>query len=155
MIELEKVRVVFFDFDDTLCIHSIHEDLDYKIIKGVTYKIFDKIGCRVNKQMFNFIKQLKRSNIEMHLISATGDKDRVALKLEWVLKRYGVDMTNSCVEHHVDKITKIKEYCDSQGLNYNEALYIDDMYQNLDSATKIGIQTCSPMEVVNYMNDKE
>ena len=155
MIELEKVRVVFFDFDDTLCIHSIHKDLDYKVIKSATYRIFDKIGCRVNKQMFNFIKQLKRSNIEMHLISATGDKDRVALKLEWVLKRYGVDMIDSCVEHHVDKITKIKEYCGSQGLNYNEALYIDDMYQNLDSATNIGIQTCSPMEVVNYMNDKE
>ena len=155
MIEIERVRVAFFDFDDTLCIHSVHKDMGSELRTSNTYEIFDKFGCRVNKQMANFIDQLKEMGVEMHLVSATSDKNVVALKLEWVLRKYGVSMINSCVEDHNYKVSRIKEHCDSRGLNYDETLFVDDMYQNLCSVAAIGVQTCSPMEIVNYMNDSE
>lgn len=57
MINLEKAKIVLYDFDDTLCIHEKHglrNDTDYAAAM-VNQDIgwWDKIGCEPTKQWKN------------------------------------------------------------------------------------------------------
>lgn len=148
MLDLKKVKAVFFDFDGTLCIHSLHREWGVPLESTST---FDDFGCTDNVQMKVFIRSLSKMGIEMHLISAT-TKERGTVKLAWIKEHYGVSMINSCVVEPKDKVKKIREYCDSNKLQYDEVLFVDDYFQNLDEVTEIGVQACSPMEVVNLIN---
>ena len=151
MLNLQNVKAVFFDFDDTLCIHSIHKDWDVIINEKSNSNIFDENGCKDNTQMKEFVKKCQQAEIEMHLISATNEARR-KLKLEWVKNHYGVSMMDSCTSSHSEKAHKMIEYCQKNGIKPNEILYVDDMDDNMTQATVWGIQACSPMEIVNYVN---
>lgn len=154
MLKLEKIRAVFFDFDDTLCIHSLHEDWKYQFNQNTTIDIFDHFGCKPNEQMKKFVEILVNLNVEMHLISASEENVR-PVKLKWVKEHYGVNMIDSCTLFHADKANKMKEYCRINNIQCGELLFVDDIYCNLKDATKIGIQACSPMEIVNFVNHQD
>ena len=44
---------------------------------------------------------------------------------------------------------------DAKRLNPNQILFIDDLYSNINDAVELGVQVAIPMEIVNYINDKE
>ena len=46
MLNLKDLKVVFFDFDDTLCIHTYHKDWNYTFTENTTPDIYDKHECK-------------------------------------------------------------------------------------------------------------
>lgn len=151
MLNLDKIKVAFFDFDDTLCIHSLHREWGVQFSGSIPSTIFDEFRCADNVQMKQFINILVEKGVELHLISVARGAIRPA-KLAWVKEHYGVSMIDSCTEEIEEKAGKMKEYCESRQLPCSEVLFVDDLWSSVEAAAAVGIRALSPMEVVNFIN---
>lgn len=50
--------------------------------------------------------------------------------------------------------SKRKAICDAYDLKLDEILFMDDYWMNCCAAADADFQVCTPMEVVNFMNEK-
>lgn len=154
MIQLEKTKMVLFDFDDTLCIHSDHrvpDDLDYsaRVLKGE----YAWTGCKKSTHMEKFMKLCERLGIQMGLISQTVSYQHMQLKHDWVLQNYNIDIGNYCVGTLENKLVVLKALAEAHGFENSEIMIVDDLYMTLDLADAEGFLTATPMEIVNYITD--
>lgn len=152
MIELDKVKVALWDFDDTLCIHYHHgsskeetHKYNLNVFKYGT-KAWD--GCKPSKTMKGFIDVLKEKGIKQGLISATTSAKHMNSKVEWVLENYGIELENYCVSSFEEKLEMMITIADALSIKREEILIIDDYWENLERAANNGFQACSPMEIV-------
>ena len=156
MIDLSKVKIVLFDFDDTLCIHRKADNFDidsYNVamVKGGT-SYWDMMGSAPNKQMKVFMNKLSEDDVELGLISATKLSCTGANKIEWVKLNYGYTLKNYCSGDFEGKVQIIKALITANNFSPDEVLFVDDLYSNIDAVAKLGVQVATPMEVVNYIN---
>ena len=159
MNKLENLKMVCFDFDDTLCIHShcldsyedMMEYLSY-IHSGETFpKSWNK--SKPNLQLKKFMDYLACKNIHMGLISAVCDCKTAERKIKWVKENYGYWLENYCVCSQEQKIVELKVLAKVNMLHENQIAIIDDMYSNLEKAESDGFIALSPMQVVNMFNE--
>jgi hypothetical protein len=154
--DINNYEAIFFDFDDTLCIHSNHIESDFDRNQyniGILAGKYNWSNCSTSMHMKKFIKMIDATRIPMYLISATISSVHANTKVKWVKNKYGVKMHNYCVGRAEDKIEILKSYCEANKIKYHELLYIDDYADLLEEAAKCGFHACSPMEVVNYVNN--
>ena len=158
MFDLEKVKMVLFDFDDTLCIHSNHEfcesnKIDYMIemVKG-NRNYWDEKGCLPNIQMKIFVALCNQKNKPLGIISATEMFLSMNFKRMWAEEMYKAKFANYCVSTDEGKLEIMEAICRAYNYEPSEILFVDDYHKNVSNATKLGFQACSPMEIVNYIN---
>ena len=157
MVDLSRVKVALFDFDDTLCIHRKAdnfgiESYNVAMVKGrVSY--WDEMHSQPNKQMRVFMDKLSVNNVELGLISATSFMCTAVNKIEWVKLKYGRTLKNYCTGDFDSKVQIIKALITADNLSPDEVLFVDDLYSNVDAVAELGVQVATPMEVVNYINN--
>ena len=157
MIDLEKVKLAIFDFDDTLPIHTNHrpftaeqaEDYHTRVLSG-DITVWD--SCLVSDAMYDFVTMCLDKGIRTGLMSATDSYVHMVLKHDWVLLKYGVDMENFCVGSSDRKAPMLEYIAKANNLDNNEILLVDDLYSTLESASNLGFQCASPIEVAAYMD---
>lgn len=152
--DITKLKCVFFDFDDTLCIHVNHSKRDQEMynraaVAGDT--TWYETGF-TNKQMQEFIALCTRYGVKMCLISAVANSQRSELKLKWVLENYGVEMENFCVGDWAQKKDMLLTLLQVENLRVDNVMIVDDNVDVLADCANHNLQACSPMEIVNYMN---
>lgn len=156
MINLDNIQFVLFDFDDTLCIHLDHTDtLEGEARYNNNILEFGHLTfahCTVNRQMKQFIDICKDKNIRMGLISTTLSFKHMQAKNDWVFFNYGVNLENFCVGTFEGKLQIMQAISDTYKIPKDAILIVDDFWENLGRAANAGFQTCTPMEVVNYIN---
>ena len=158
MIDLDKLNYVLFDFDDTLCIHTrkkllSYDSTDYMKSLLLNDSWWDKIGCKPNKYMKEFMIELQNRNIELGLISQTDSYIHMVRKQEWVKEKYDIDLKNYCVSS--DKIDMMVALSRAYPIPFYSILIVDDKETILNMAVSKGFQAASPIEVVNYIADKK
>ena len=159
MINLENVRLALFDFDDTLCIHKSHAHNDSKKNSIKYYSNAVKLGAGIwknsspSKHMGVLLNHCKERNIRLGLISATGQSVCSKAKLEWVSNMYGLELENFCVDTAQSKVLMLTALAEVYNLNADEILLVDDYTYNLVDAANAGFQACTPMEVVEYVEN--
>lgn len=155
MLDLGKVKVVLFDFDDTLCIHFKHEDTEGYLREMVlgNCEWWDVIGCKKNECMQIFIGKCLDAHLRMGLISATAVSCTAINKINWVKNTYGVEMENFCVGKIKDKASIVKALLDTGEYRPEEVLVVDDTVRVLEDVTRLGCQAANPMEVVNLVEE--
>jgi beta-phosphoglucomutase-like phosphatase (HAD superfamily) len=159
MIDLDNVDFVLFDYDDTLCIHSKHEEskefrrnINARILKeGI--KAWD--DCKPNNHMRKMMSECKERGIRMGLISTTLSCCHMMGKHDWVLAEYGVDLENYCVGSYEGKVTIMIAISDAFNIPRKRILFVDDSHSNLEAAFEAGFMVCTPMEVVNYIEERK
>ena len=154
MLDFMKVKLALFDFDDTLCIHTVRP----QVRDEVAYDVDIMCGKDpwpdgiVPQSMGGFVRMLDARSIPMGLISATNGFGRMKAKQEWVESHYGVHMDNYCVGTADRKLEMLaalqRRYAP---IGRGELLLVDDLYSTLDEAAKEGYMACSPMEIAWYM----
>lgn len=153
MIDLQNVKMILFDFDDTLCIHRDHssgEDEDYD--KTVFNKNNAWSNCEPSIIMKSFLRFImNEKKYEVGLISATCTYVHSEMKVKWVEKNYGYKIENLCVGSAQYKLREMKAICSSKGYKQSEILLIDDLWDTLEMCNDNGFQAASPMEVANYV----
>lgn len=155
MINLEKAKIVLYDFDDTLCIHKkhgLHNDTDYAAaMVNQDIEWWDKIGCEPNKAMEKFMNICANKDMEQGLISAVGFSISSTLKRMWVLQKYGIQLNDYCTGSFEGKAKIIQGLIIAKNLSPENILFIDDYWKNLEMVAQLGVQVATPMEIVNFI----
>lgn len=153
MINLDKLKIALFDFDDTLCVHSDHcrpEDKDAVIGKIINGSYFWQ-DCEPNALMGAFMHMCMDKGITLGLISATRSYQQMTAKVKWVTEKYGVKLTNFCVGNSDVKINMMTSIAKAYELSNDNILIVDDRYKIITDAAEMGFQSASPIEVINYV----
>lgn len=157
MIDLQKAKLVLFDFDDTLCIHKIHGS-DYEeaymlaMLRGENY--WSKLGSVPNNTMIDFLHLCRNKGKVIGLISWTHCYKDMQMKEQWVKRMYGVSsIENYCVGSREGKLKLMQYLCKAFSYKPDQILLVDDFYKTINEAGDLGFQSCTPMEVVIYMED--
>lgn len=156
MNKLENLKMVLFDFDDTLAVHSQGHRISDHLMK---YMINVHSGSKElwntskpNLQLKKFMDYLACKNISMGLISGVHDCKAAERKIEWVKENYGYSLENYCVSSQEQKMIELSTIAEVNGFHKNQIALVDDYYENLGNAEKMGFTTFSPMEIVNLVN---
>ena len=157
MNKLENLKMVLFDFDDTLAVHSQGHRISDHLMK---YMINVHSGSKElwntskpNLQLKKFMDYLAYKNIPMGLISGVRDCKTAERKIKWVKENYGYLLENYCVSSQEQKIIELKVLAKVNRLHENQIAIIDDLYPNLEKAESEGFVALSPMQVVNLFNE--
>lgn len=154
MLDLDHIKVVLFDFDDTLCIHTkrpqntrSNVEYDASILRGENPWENDGIPSR---EMAAFIKMCVERNIHMGMISATGGSLSSRAKVEWVKSHYDVALNDYSVNHPARKVEELQSLAEYFHCERSEILLVDDLHSTLDAVASEGFLACSPMVIVEY-----
>ena len=153
MINFDKLEMVLFDFDNTLCIHTEQGDTDYVQFCSNVLLNREKawLDCSPSPHMKKFMDICQKRYISMGLISAASEYFTMLYKAKYVLEHYGVALENFCVGKIELKVPMMKVISEAYNIEPGNMLIVDDYVPILDSAIDAGFQACSPMEVVNFV----
>lgn len=158
-LDLSNVKLVFCDFDDTLCIH-LHNNVtrptesQWKALrKSVGKDLYTKcLGglCVPNELLHKWLISYVKST-EKYLISWT-EMSVIGAKLHFVEENYAdVPFAGAIrVDNREDKVKVIRCIASERGLSLDEVLLIEDHPCTLTEAQTAGLMCISTAEV-QYM----
>lgn len=139
--KLENLKMVLFDFDDTLAVHSQGHRISDHLMK---YMINVHSGSKElwntskpNLQLKKFMDYLAYKNIPMGLISGVHDCKAAERKIEWVKENYGYSLENYCVSSQEQKMIELSTIAEVNGFHESQIALVDDYYENLGNAEKM------------------
>ena len=150
MFNLPNVKVVFFDFDNTLCVHTtyVNHDKDYRKEYGTEH--YRRIKAYKSEIMQEFLDLLVANGVELCLTSATYVRC-FNVKQQWLKEQYGYDFKNYCVPCDDYKTATIHNYIMKHDMELKDILFVDDKADNLIAATAMGIPSCHPLEIAEFI----
>lgn len=161
-VNLENVKVVIFDFDDTLAIHkdkdyckhrreSENKYLDYYLN---AYKkprsFYEEIEpCIKSEQLYKFITILRSKGIKMYCLSGMKFSFHLKAKQFFVDKYYGNDIEVISAASQELKIDGVKIIQRLNNCNLEEILFIDDREDVIELLKNSGINTILVSDIEN------
>ena len=159
-IDLNKIKVAIFDFDDTL---AIHKDVDYQKHrneneeKWLNYylnaylnpeKFYEVIEpCNMAESIFKLINILRKNNVKIYCVSGMKFSFHLKAKQYFVHKYYGNDIEVISTRNKELKIDAAKIISKVNNCNLNEVLFVDDIEENIIKFNKVGINALLPNDV--------
>lgn len=153
-INLEKIKVVIFDFDDTL---AIHKDKDYgkhrreNEDKYLSYylnayknpEVFyeDIQPCVKSEVLYKFINNLRNKNIKMYCLSGMKFSFHLKAKQNFVNKHYGDDIEVISASTQELKLDGVKIIQRLNSCALEEILFIDDREDVIKLLNSNGIKS--------------
>lgn len=160
-INLDNIKVVIFDFDDTL---AIHKDKDFckhrresedkylgyylNAYKNPNTFYEDIEPCIKSEILYNFINNLRDNNIKMYCLSGMKFSFHLKAKQSFINKYYGSDIEIiSCAsqELKVDGVKIIRRF---NNCNLEEILFIDDRQDVIELLNATGIKAIVVNDIV-------
>ena len=159
MIKIGQLKCVLYDFDDTLCIHRDHRESESSKADYDRDVFLNGAGawrdCATNQHMKEFIDMCEANGVRQGLISATTSAKHMQGKVDWVKENYGIELENFCVSTPEAKLRIMLALADTSGFHKYEILIIDDYFENVTRAANAGFMACTPMEVVNFIEERK
>ncbi len=153
-INLENIKVVIFDFDDTLAVHkdkdfykhrreSEDKYLGYYLNAYQNPNTFyeDIETCIKSEPLYNFIIDLRTKGIKMYCLSGMKFSFHLKAKQSFINKYYGDDIeviSTASQELKVDGVKIIQKLNDCK---LEEILFIDDRKDTIDILRNNGINS--------------
>lgn len=153
-INLDNIKVVIFDFDDTLAIHkdkdfckhrreSEDKYLGYYLNAYKNPDIFyeDIEPCIRSEILYNFIIKLRNKKIKMYCLSGMKFSFHLKAKQAFTNKHYGNDIeviSSATKELKIDGVKIIQRF---ENCNIEEILFIDDRQDVIDLLNNNGIKS--------------
>lgn len=151
-INLENIKVVIFDFDNTLAVHkdfdkhrreSEDKYLGYYLNAYKNPNIFydDIEECIKSEILYNFIKVLRSKGIKMYCLSGMKFSFHLKAKQSFINKYYGDDIeviSAASQELKVDGVKVIQKLSDCK---LDEILFIDDNQDTINTLRNNGINS--------------
>lgn len=126
-------------------------------------------NLQTNKHMRMFMDLCNKHGIRMGLISYASSNIIMQTRIQWVYQKYGYELENYCVGSREGKLDMLKAIQQTYwkgnktvgpndtGILYSprQILIIDDVGQTLQEAADNNFSACTPMEVVNFIEDRQ
>lgn len=151
-IDLSNIKIVIFDFDNTLAIHrdkdfvkhrneSEDKRLNYYSSAYQNSKhFFEEIEpCDRSEVLYNLIEELRNRNIKMYCLSGMKFSFHFNAKKEFINKNYGNDIELVSVGTQELKLDGIKIISKINNCNLNEILFIEDLENTVDYLKRNGV----------------
>lgn len=161
----EHIRLIFFDFDDTLFTHYTNQRFrDDDIImtsllqtetkeQGSGYKVYDILG-KPNQLMREFVEE-ETDKIPKFCITWVADSIMLKFKKQWLDKYYPRKITDLVGTSSPERKMKTMQIIASAyGVPTNEVLFVDDKYDTVAQAIKYGFCGMTTVEVMTKMYEK-
>ena len=152
-INLNDIKVVIFDFDDTL---AIHKDKDFSKHRSESeenflnfyfnaYKnpncFYDEIEpCIKSEVLYNFINILRNKNIKMYCLSGMKFTFHLKAKQSFINKYYGEDIEVISTSSQELKLEGTKIIQKINNCNLDEMLFIDDRRDVIEFLIQNGVK---------------
>lgn len=152
-INLNNIKLVIFDFDDTL---AIHKDKDFSKHRSESEENFvnfyynaytnpnyfyDEIEpCTKSEVLYNLIDVLRSKNIKMYCLSGMKFSFHLKAKQSFINKYYGEDIEVISTSSQELKLKGLKILQKISNCNLNEILFIDDRQDVVDLLIENGIR---------------
>lgn len=163
-IDLNKIKVVIFDFDDTLAIHKnkdFAKNRDENEENFVNFYFnaytnpdlfYDEIEpCIRSETLYNLINHLRNHNIKMYCLTGMKFTFHLKAKQSFVNKHYGndIEVISSSTQELKLKGTKVLQRINN--CNLDEILFIDDRedvvyFLNQNGIKAISVDDCALKE---------
>ena len=153
-INLENIKVVIFDFDDTLAVHKDKDFCKHRIESEDKYLGYylnayqnpntfyeDIETCIKSEALYNFIINLRSNGIKMYCLSGMKFSFHLKAKQSFINKYYGDDIeviSTASQELKVDGVKIIQKLNDCK---LEEILFIDDRQDVIDILKSNGINS--------------
>lgn len=156
------IKLVFFDFDDTISENHFDEiERIQKSYAGLSpqasrylsqlhfpEKVF--VECKPVSVMRNAMYYFINEGAKIALLSWCTNPILMELKKKFCEEHYtGLFDFYAFSQSRTDKLEWIQAYCAYYGIDLSECLLIDDDFETLSGARKLGIQTMSIVETCN------
>lgn len=159
-IDLRKIKLAIYDFDDTL---AIHRDRDYvqhrKELGELTYfekaycnpeNFYDEIDpCDVSENMLNLTAYLRLHNVKMFCLSGMRMSIHAQAKQEFINKHYGNDIQLVSASSQEGKVEVVQILQKVNGCSPDEVLFVDDLHKVIDLINSQGFNGILVTEVHN------
>jgi FMN phosphatase YigB (HAD superfamily) len=152
-INLNNIKVVIFDFDDTLAIHKDKEFSKHRSESEENFVNFylnaynkpicfyDEIEpCTKSEILYNFIKNLRKRKIKMYCLSGMKFSFHLKAKQSFINKHYGEDIEVISTSSQELKLKGVKVIQKINNCNLDEILFVDDRQDVIDLLTQNGIK---------------
>ncbi len=148
-INLKNIRVVIFDFDDTLalyvdknfCKHRRESEEKYLNYYLKAYQNLDTFyediePCVKSEVLYNFINNLRNKGIKMYCLSGMKFSFHLKAKQSFINKHYGNDIEVIYTATQELKIAGVKIIQKLNNCNLEEILFIDDRQDTIENLRK-------------------
>lgn len=165
-IDINKIKVVIFDFDDTL---AIHKDKDffkhrseseekflsfYKNAYLNSDSFYEKIEpCIKSELLYKLINILRSNSVKMYCLSGMKFSFHLKAKQSFINKNYGNDIEVISCQSQEQKVDGVKIIQQITNCNLNEILFIDDMEENIINLNNLGVYALLADNVETLLND--
>lgn len=149
MFTLDGIKMVVFDFDDTLYAHPSHRSMSQEDL----FKAVSKVGAayypveNFSSLMGEIMGECDKRNIMMALCSHISFAPVQYAKLEAVERAYGYKLLDLCVGDAKAKHLALRTVADMFNLKPCEIMLIDDLSLNLIDAGADGFIAVSPLHI--------
>lgn len=160
-INLDNIKVVIFDFDDTL---AIHKDKDFSkhrresedkylgyylnAYKNPNTFYEDIEPCIKSEVLYKFINNLRNNNIKMYCLSGMKFSFHLKAKQFFIDKYYGSDVEIISAASKKLKVDGVKIIQRLNNCNLEEILFIDDRQDVIELLNTSGIKAILVNDIV-------
>ena len=152
-INLDNIKLVIFDFDDTLAIHKnkdFAKNRDESEENFVNFYFnaytnpalfYDEIEpCIRSESLYKFINDLKNRKIKMYCLSSMKFTFHLAAKQAFINKYYGEDIKIFSTSSQELKVKGVKILKKINNCSLDEVLFIDDKQDIIELLINNGIK---------------
>ena len=153
-INLDNIKVVIFDFDDTLAIHKDKDFCKHRRESEDKYlgyylnayknpeSFYETIEpCSISDSLQNLIKNFETKGVKMYCVSGMKFSFHLKAKQAFINKHYGNDIeviSSATKELKIDGVKIIQRF---ENCNIEEILFIDDRQDVIDLLNNNGIKS--------------
>ncbi len=152
-INLENIKIVIFDFDNTLAMHKDKDFIIHRESSEDNYlgyylnayqnpeNFYDDIEvCEKSDVLYSLVGELRKRNIKMYCMSAMKFSFHLKAKQNFVNKHYGDDIEVISVASWERKVLGVKIIQRFNKCKLDEILFIDDSQDVINSLRENGIK---------------
>ena len=159
-VNLNNIKLVIFDFDETL---AIHKDSDFTKHRSETEenfinwyynaytnpeRFYDEIEpCVKSEVLYNFVNDLRSRNIKMYCLSGMKFSFHLKAKQAFVNKYYGKDIEVISTSLQELKLISVKILQKINNCNLDEILFIDDKSDVVELLNQNGIKAINVEDI--------
>lgn len=165
-IDINKIKVAIFDYDDTL---AIHKDKDffkhrseskekflnyYKNAYLNSDSFYEKIEpCTKSELLYKLINILRSNGVKMYCLSGMEFSFHLKAKQSFINKYYGDDIEVISCQSQEQKVDGVKIIQRINNCKLNEILFVDDMEKNVINLNNLGVYALLADDVETLLNN--
>ena len=159
-INLDNIKVVIFDFDDTLAIHRDRDFLKHRREnedKRLGYYLnayqnsdifYEEIEpCDKSEVLYKLVQELRNKNIKMYCLSGMKFSFHFKAKQNFINKHYGSDIELISVGTQELKLDGIKIIAKANNCSLDEIIVIDDLDETINYLKQNGINVINVNDI--------